>query len=262
MAMTTPLLQVHGVSKTFVEKTRELPTLRNVSISVRQGEFVSIIGPSGCGKSTLLGVIAGLIPPDEGRVLLNSAVVTGQVGLAGYMPQKDLLVPWRTVLDNVILAQEIAGVPRAEARAKARPLLEEFGLDPFASAHPHTLSGGMRQRAAFLRTVLFEKELLLLDEPFGALDSLTRSAMHQWLLSLWERLGKTVVLVTHDMDEALLLSDRIYVMTPLPGQVRSELAVTLPRPRRYDLVLTQDFIARKAALLAALRDGAALAGAA
>ena len=252
--MTSMLLQAQGISKTFIEKAGRLPTLRTVSISLRQGEFVSIIGPSGCGKSTLLSIVAGLVPPDDGRVLLHGDVVTGQAGLVGYMPQKDLLVPWRTVLDNVILSQEIAGLSRRSGRAKAMPLIEEFGLGAFASAYPHTLSGGMRQRAAFLRTVLFEKEALLLDEPCGALDALTRSTMHEWLLGLWNRLSKTVVLVTHDVDEAILLSDRVYVMTPLPGQVKAEFAITLPRPRRYDLVLTQDFLKHKAVLLSALRD--------
>jgi ABC-type nitrate/sulfonate/bicarbonate transport system ATPase subunit len=169
------------------------------------------------------------------------------------MPQKDLLMPWRTVADNVVLGMEVAGVRRDEARREAMPLIEAFGLGGFESAYPRALSGGMRQRAAFLRTVLFKKDILLLDEPFGALDALTRQAMHEWLLDVWEKLGTTIVFVTHDVEEATFLSDRVYVMTSRPGQIKAELPIDLPRPRTYDVVVSEDFLRLKAQLLAELR---------
>ncbi len=215
-----------------------LAVLDDVAFDVRSGEFVSVIGPSGCGKSTLFDVIAGLERPDAGRVLVDGADATGRVEHAAYMPQRDLLFPWRSVLDNTALGLEVAGVRRREARARARALFGPFGLAGFEDARPEALSGGMRQRAALLRTVVQERSLLLLDEPFGALDSLTRSDMQAWLAGVWARYGWTVLLVTHDIREAVFLSDRVIVLTPRPATVRTEVSVDLPRPRATGLALT------------------------
>ena len=250
---------VQGVSKSFGEKGRSVQALHGVNLHARDAEFVTLIGPSGCGKSTLFNVISGVESPDEGRVYVNGVEATNQVGLVGYMPQNDLLLPWRTVLDNSILGMEVARVSKGEARERALPLLAEFGLAGFEHAYPYALSGGMRQRAAFLRTVLFQKEIMLLDEPFGALDALTRATMQEWLLGVWEKLGKTIVFVTHDVDEAVLLADRVYVMTARPGQIKMELAIDLPRPRHYDMVTSEGFLGHKRTLLKALQEESARA---
>ena len=216
-----------------------LAVLDDVAFDVAPGEFVSVIGPSGCGKSTLFDVIAGLERPDAGRVLVDGADATGHVEHAAYMPQRDLLFPWRTVLDNTTLGLEVAGVRRREARARAQPLFAPFGLAGFEHARPDALSGGMRQRAALLRTVVQERSLLLLDEPFGALDSLTRSEMQAWLAGVWAQYGWTVLLVTHDIREAVFLSDRVVVLTPRPATVRTQVHVDLPRPRSTGIALTE-----------------------
>ena len=253
---TTPtlILRAQGVSKSFEGRSGPVQALRRVNLSAREGEFVSIIGPSGCGKSTLFNIFSGVLKPDEGHVYIHDQAVGGRVGFTGYMPQKDLLLPWRTVLDNVILGPEVAGVPKQDALEEALPLLREFGLAGFESAYPHTLSGGMRQRVAFLRTVLYGKDILLLDEPFGALDAMTRSAMQEWLLGVWQRMRQTIIFVTHDVEEAVLLSDRVYVMTARPGQIRKEIAVDLPRPRTYEMLADRRFLDHKLELLQALRE--------
>lgn len=239
-------LKLEEVHKTY---PGGLVALDGVSLSVEEGEFVTIIGPSGCGKSTLFNLIAGLGLSSRGKILLDGREIAGRTGLVGYMPQKDLLLPWRNVLDNVILGPELAGEPRERARREAKEMLPLFGLEEFANSYPATLSGGMRQRAAFLRTVLCHKDVMLLDEPFGALDALTRAQMQVWLLDLWERLRRTVLFVTHDIDEALLLSDRVYVLSARPGRVRSEMAVRLARPRRLEMVTTATFVQMKKTLL-------------
>jgi ABC-type nitrate/sulfonate/bicarbonate transport system ATPase subunit len=255
MGITEPSstkLELRNLTKSFWGKWGYLPTLEDMNLTVRAGEFVSVVGPSGCGKSTLFNVIAGLEPADGGQVLLDGQDVTGQVGLFGYMLQRDLLLPWRTVLDNVILGAEIAGHDRKAARQEAGELLPLFGLAGFADNYPATLSGGMRQRAALLRTMLCKQEVLLLDEPFGALDALTRADMQEWLLKVWERLRHTVLFITHDVEEAVFLSDRVYVLTPRPARVRLELPIGLSRPRPRDLVTSPAFIALKRRLLEAL----------
>ena len=252
---TTPLsLQAQGVSKRFEGRGGAVQALRQVNLSAREGEFVSIIGPSGCGKSTLFNIFSGVLKPDEGHVYIHDQAVGGRVGFTGYMPQKDLLLPWRTVQDNVILGSEVAGVPKQDAVEEALPLLREFGLGGFESAYPHTLSGGMRQRVAFLRTVLYGKDILLLDEPFGALDAMTRSAMQEWLLGVWRRMRQTIIFVTHDVEEAVLLSDHVYVMTARPGQIRKKIAVDLPRPRTYEMLVDRRFLDHKLELLQALHE--------
>ncbi len=246
-------VRAEGVSKHLLQHGRQFAVLQEVDLDAQDGEFVSLIGPSGCGKSTLLNIIAGLEQPSSGTLYLNGRRAEQRLGTVGYMQQKDLLLPWRNVLDNIILGLELRGVSRRLARGRALALMGQFGLKGFETAYPYALSGGMRQRAAFLRTILPEQEVFLLDEPFGALDALTRTQLHEWLLGLWETLHKTIVLVTHDVEEAIFLSDRVYVMTARPGRVKLVQGIDLPRPRRLDMVTTAHFVALKAQLLAALR---------
>jgi NitT/TauT family transport system ATP-binding protein len=203
--------------------------LSGVSLHAAAGELLAVVGPSGCGKSTLLELICGLQRPDEGVLACAPAVL---------MPQRDLLLPWLSALDNAALALRIAGLPRAQARARAAALFAELGLEGFEHAHASELSGGMRQRVAFLRTLLSGKRVLCLDEPFGALDAITRAEMQEWLAGALAREPRTVVLVTHDVEEAIVLADRVAVLSPRPGRVIEELEVELPRPRaRTDATL-------------------------
>ena len=226
-----------------------LHVLREVSLDVRAGEFVSIIGPSGCGKSTLLNIVSGLLDVDTGVVMLNGDPSARRLGNVAYMQQRDLLMPWRDVLDNAALGLELAGVPRSAARARALEALPVFGLEGFGAAYPAQLSGGMRQRVALMRTTLPERDLLLLDEPFGALDAMTRGDLQRWLVGMFEGSGMGVLLVTHDVEEALILSDRVLVLSGRPGRNAGELEVTLPRPR-HDVDVTDDsFIELKRRLL-------------
>ena len=245
-------MRLSGVSKAYpANGGQPVQALRRVSLHVGPGEFVSLVGPSGCGKSTLLGLIAGLEEPTDGAIEIATEA-DGVPGQVAYMPQRDLLLPWRSLLDNATLGAEVGGGDRAAARERAQALLPSFGLEGFADALPHTLSGGMRQRAALLRTVLLDREILLLDEPFGALDALTRAALQEWLLQIWERLKAAVLFVTHDVEEALWLSDRVYVMTRRPGSIQLDLSVSLPRPRTRAVRGTPEFAALKQRLLDAL----------
>jgi ABC-type nitrate/sulfonate/bicarbonate transport system ATPase subunit len=246
-------IRVEGVSKHLLHNGQQFAVLREVDLYADDGEFVSLIGPSGCGKSTLLNIIAGLDHPSHGALYLNGRCVEQRLGTVGYMQQKDLLLPWRTVLDNIILGLEVQGVARRLARQRALTLMEQFGLKGFETAYPSTLSGGMRQRAALLRTILPDHEVFLLDEPFGALDALNRAQIHEWLLGLWESLHKTIVLVTHDVDEAIFLADRVYVMTARPGRVKLVQDIDLPRPRHLEMLTTSPFMVLKEHLLTALR---------
>jgi NitT/TauT family transport system ATP-binding protein len=228
-----------------------LTALDRLDLSVRAGEVVAVVGPSGCGKSTLLELVAGLQEPDAGRIRVAGAGDRREA--CAFMPQHDLLLPWRDAAGNAALALECAGVRRAEAREQAIPLFERLGLAEFERARPAELSGGMRQRVAFLRTLLVGRPILLLDEPFGALDSITRGSMQEWLMDALAAEPRTVLLVTHDVDEALVLADRVAVLSPRPGRVRAELAVDLPRPRRRrELVTDPAFAELKARALEAL----------
>ncbi len=238
----------------------EVEAVRDVNLEVGRGELVALVGPSGCGKSTLLAAIAGLLEPDEGEIWLDGAPAPNRLGRVALMPQRDALLPWRSVLDNAIIGLEVAGIDKREARERARALLPRFGLAGFGDHYPAALSGGMRQRAAFLRTVLAEREVLLLDEPFGALDALTRRSMQEWLLDLWDELGRSILLVTHDVEEALLLADRVAVMTARPGRIKLVEPVHLPRPRTPAMISDPEFVAQKAALLETLHDEVALVG--
>ncbi len=248
MSLAPAELRVEQVSKRFAGA----PVLQQVSLTAPAGAFISIIGPSGSGKTTLFNLIAGLEPPDSGRVWLAGDDVTGQRGLVAYMPQRDALLPWRTVLDNAVLAATVQRGDVPAARVAAARLLPVFGLEGYGDQLPAVLSGGMRQRAALLRTVMWQRAVMLLDEPFGALDALTRAALHRWLLDLWHTLERTVVLVTHDIEEAILLSDRVYVLSSRPAQVVRVVDIPLPRPRSYELVTGAAFVSLKAQLLAAI----------
>ncbi|KWX88452.1 ABC transporter ATP-binding protein, partial [Paenibacillus riograndensis] len=242
MAGAPPALEVNGVTKAFFHRRRETRVLDNVSLRVEPQEFVSIVGPSGCGKSTLFHIIGGLEQPDAGTISMNGKPVTGQRGEISYMPQQPALFPWRTIEDNVLLAGELKGEPRAEARAAAGLWLDKVGLGGLERAYPHMLSGGMQQRAAFLRALLAPQELMLLDEPFSALDALTRSEMQRWLLELWEENRRSVLFITHNIEEALLLSSRLYVFSGRPGPVLHTVQVPSPRPRPRAITEYPEFL--------------------
>lgn len=250
--MTTPKLELRSVSKTFHGEERDVQALEDVSLRVMPGEFVTIIGPSGSGKSTLFNLIVGLLQPGSGEICIDGEICRDRTGRVGYMPQRDLLLPWRSVLDNVIIPLELRGIPRKEARQQALELLPRFGLEEFAKVYPDALSGGMRQRAALLRTVLIGQDTLLLDEPFGALDALTRRELQDWLLDLWRQFGQTVVFITHDVEEAIYLADRVHVLSARPGRVIRTLDVDLPRPRRRGMIADPAFGRQAAEMLAAL----------
>ena len=239
------VIKLDNLTKHYEVDGKRLTVLDGVSLSVEEGEFISLIGPSGCGKSTLFNIICGLVKPDGGRIVLGGREEVRPRDMVSYMPQKDYLLPWRTVLDNVILAREVAGVNRNEAKSEARELMPLFGLAGFENSFPSELSGGMRQRAALMRTALARRPVWLLDEPFGALDAITRSKMQQWLLEVWNRFRQTVFFVTHDIDEALFLSDRVYVLTPRPSRVSLHLEVDLPRSRSAEILTEPRFLLLK-----------------
>jgi NitT/TauT family transport system ATP-binding protein len=237
--------ELHGATRRFGEVT----ALEDLSLSVEPGEVVAIVGPSGCGKSTLLELLAGLQEPDEGTV---------EAEPAAYMPQRDLLLPWRTALANAALALECAGFAKAAARREAQPLFERFGLGGFEGARPHELSGGMRQRVALARTFLSGRPLVLLDEPFASLDQITRGSLQEWLADTLREEPRTVVLVTHDVQEALYLADRVAIMSPRPGRIVAELEVPITRPRpRRETITSREFATLEEQALAALEPKAA-----
>lgn len=251
--MSTPKLCVDNVSKSYAIDGRQVQVLEDINLAVWPGEFVTLLGPSASGKSTLFNIIVGLQEPDAGTIRLDGEVANKRSGRVGYMPQKDLLLPWRTVLDNVILGPEIAGTTREEAVQRAREFIPLFGLEGFENSYPSALSGGMRQRAALLRTFLFQKDLLLLDEPFGALDALTRMELQEWLLDVWHQFQHTILFITHDVDEAIFLSDRVYIMTLRPGRIRDVVSVELSRPRERAVENEPGFIQLRSRLLSILR---------
>jgi ABC-type nitrate/sulfonate/bicarbonate transport system ATPase subunit len=245
MSAPASKLVLENLSMVFHTGGKEFVALEPTDLAAPTGRFISLIGPSGCGKSTLFNIIAGLQAPTTGRVLIDGQDFTGYIGQVGYMLQKDLLLPWRTVLDNVALGMEISGVPIKEARARALPLIIKYGLSGFEHQYPSSLSGGMRQRAALLRTLLVERDVVLLDEPFGALDAQTKSQMQEWLLQIFADFGRTVIFVTHDVEEAVFLSDEIHVMASRPGRIIETLPIDLPRPRDRAIVSTPRFVAMK-----------------
>src|SRR5882762_3492165 len=243
--MASPKLRIDDVSMTFATPGGAFEALAHVTLSVPAGSFVSLIGSSGCGKSTIFNIVAGLQEPTDGRVMIDGIDATGTIGRVGYMLQKDLLLPWRTLIDNIILGMELQGVPLRQARDKALPLLRRYGLGGFEHAYPNALSGGMRQRAALLRTLLFDTDVILLDEPFGALDAQTKLQMQEWLMRLWSDFSKTVVFVTHDIEEAIYLSDEVHVMASRPGRIIETISVAIERPRLRTSALSPEFLALK-----------------
>ncbi|GGA07846.1 ABC transporter ATP-binding protein [Paenibacillus marchantiophytorum] len=234
-------LELQGIQHTFAGKKQRVTVLSDISLHVKEGEFVTIIGPSGSGKSTLFHIIGGLVTPTAGDVWLDGAKVTGIKGLISYMPQQPALFPWRTIEANVALAQEVAGVPRQDAVAKAREWLPKVGLAGYEQELPHVLSGGMQQRVSFLRALLSPQEVMCLDEPFGSLDALTRQDMQAWLLNIWEKNRRSILFVTHSIEEALFLSDRIYVISNKPAEILEELVVPFARPRQEEVNLEPAF---------------------
>ncbi|MGH7397857.1 MAG: ABC transporter ATP-binding protein [Candidatus Rokuibacteriota bacterium] len=239
-----PLIEVRGASKTFGTRSGEsIQALAEVSLGIAPGEFVCIVGASGCGKSTLLRLVAGLVAPTMGGVTIGGSAVTGPRRDIGMVFQDPVLLPWRTVLKNVLVPAEVIGMERREAARRAAALLDLVGLGGFTDKYPGELSGGMRQRAAIARALMHDPEILLMDEPFGALDAMTREAMNQELLRIWQGNRKTVILVTHSIDEAVFLADRVVVMSPRPGSVRQTLAVDVERPRTSHTRLDPTFLA-------------------
>ncbi|MGA7396656.1 MAG: ABC transporter ATP-binding protein [Solirubrobacterales bacterium] len=255
-------LHIDGVSKVYKGSGGgdDVTALQDVTIEIGSGEFVSIVGPSGCGKSTLFNIIAGLIRPSRGKVLLDGQQPDELLGSVGYMPQRDCLMPWRSVLDNTTLGLELAGVRKKEAHKQAMAEFERFGLAGFEKQWPAKLSGGMKQRAALLRTFLAGRDVMLLDEPFGALDALTRANMQNWLLDVWNEDRKTILFVTHDVEEAIYLSDRVYVMSGRPGRVSLCVDVNLDRPRKPEVTMTPEFLTMKQKLMRPLEEAAAGGG--
>jgi ABC-type nitrate/sulfonate/bicarbonate transport system ATPase subunit len=238
------------LSFAYGEGEAAVETVRDFSLEVRAGEFVTIVGPSGCGKSTLFNVASGLTPATPGAVLINDEPLKGVNPYSAYMFQRDALLDWRDVLGNVSLGREFLGASKKEAEAGLRDSLAEFGLDGFDARRPYELSGGMRQRVALMRTYATDRPLLLLDEPFGALDALTRLRMQEFLLRRWDDDHRTVIFITHDVDEALLLGDRVIVLTPRPARICEEIAVGLERPRSAEaLMASPEYVALRARIM-------------
>ena len=234
-------LKAEGVSK-FYEGQK---IIDHIDIQLNQDEFVSLLGPSGIGKTTLFNILAGISAPDEGRVLLEGRDITGVSGNAGYMQQKDLLLPYKSILDNVCIPLRLKGVHKKEAQVKALPLFREFGIEGYENKYPSQLSGGMRQRAALLRTYLFSEKLMLLDEPFSALDAMTRASMHRWFQQIAKTHHTSAILITHDIDEAIFLSNRIYLMAGTPGKIVREIQIQRPGEKDESFLQTERFMEYK-----------------
>ena len=239
----TPCVDVRGASKIYPSRRGEVVALQDVSLRVEDGEFISLLGPSGCGKSTLLKCVAGLEDLSSGHLIVRGKPVDGPPDGLGMVFQRDLLLDWRTVLDNVLIMAEFQGLSRREQKPRAIALLERFGLGGFIDRHPWELSGGMRQRAAICRALLTEPQILLMDEPFGALDAMTRDDLNVELTRIWQTARRTVLFVTHSIAEAIFLSDRVVVMSPSPGRVREVVTIDLPRPRPLAIQGTPEFAA-------------------
>ena len=243
------ILQAENITKKYGSQT----IIQNINIELHKGELVSLLGVSGSGKTTLFHVLSGLTDPQEGRVLLAGEDITGKPGKISYMLQKDLLLPYYTVLDNVALPLVIKGMKKKQAREKARPLFADFGLEGTENHYPAALSGGMRQRAALLRTYLCSDGVALLDEPFSALDTITKSAIHEWYLDIMQKIRLSTLFITHDIDEAILISDRIYILSGVPGVISDEITIDEKKPRTNDFTLTPEFIAYKKRIIESLR---------
>lgn len=244
-----PKLSVNHISKSFEDQQ----VLEDITVTLNEGELVCLLGVSGVGKTTLFNVISGLTLPDCGSITLNGRDITGKPGNVSYMLQKDLMLPYRTIEDNVALPLCIKGEKKRAARKKVEPYFARFGLEGTQKKYPNQLSGGMRQRAAFLRTYMFSQDVALLDEPFSALDSITKSSMHQWYLSVMDEIHLSTLFITHDIDEAILLSDRIYLLTGRPGRIADEIVIKEKKPRDEDFNLTEEFLRYKKEIREKLR---------
>jgi len=241
-------LTLKSVSKSFFGKKSKRLVLSDISFHVNSGEILGIVGPSGCGKTTLLNIIAGLLIPDSGKYLIdikNESIL----GHVGYMQQKDLLFPWLTVLENVLLGPDSKNINKDTLRDKSIELLSKFGLKDVLNEYPVVLSGGMRQRVAFLRTIIGSDNIILLDEPFASLDALTRTNLQDWILQIHEILPRTIILVTHDVDEAIYLSDRVLVMSSSPSYIEEDVIIDFPRPRLRKEIKSKSFLEKKFFLL-------------
>ena len=247
-------VEITGLSKSYQMDNRELLVLNGVNLQVEAGEFISIIGPSGCGKSTLFRIIAGLEKDFLGMAYINGYDIQTEKPRLAYMLQKDLLLPWRTVWQNIVLPLELAGTLKDKDTAFLTNMAEEFGLSGFLQAWPDELSGGMRQRTALLRTWLMEGTVMLLDEPFASLDALTRNQMQDWLTAVWENHKKTVLFITHDIEEAVYLSDRVYVMRSRPGKLTESIPISFSRPRKREMLYTEEFLGYKKKLMSLLEE--------
>jgi len=242
------ILRTENITKSYNDKT----VIEDINIHLKEGELVSLLGVSGSGKTTLFNIISGLIMPDVGSVLLSDRDITGKPGSVAYMLQKDMLLPHKKIIDNVSLPLLLKGMPRKDARAHADRLFEEFGLEGTQNKYPSQLSGGMKQRAALLRTYMASDGVVLLDEPFSALDTLTKSAMHKWYLQVMEHISLSTLFITHDIDEAIRLSDRIYIMSGAPGRIADEIVIEEKRPRREAFDLTPEFLEYKRRIISKL----------
>ncbi|GBF36744.1 ABC transporter ATP-binding protein [Methanofervidicoccus abyssi] len=245
------ILEIRNVSKKFVSKKKEILAVDNITFNVKYNEFLSIVGPSGCGKSTLLRMIAGLEKPTSGEILMENRRIEGPGAERGLVFQQYTLLPWRTVLDNVAFGLEIRGIPKKERYEIAKRFIKMIGLEGFEEAYPYELSGGMQQRGAIARTLANDPKIVLMDEPFGALDTQTRTILQHELLKIWEKEKKTVIFVTHSVDEAIYLSDRVIVMTARPGKIKDIIPIDLERPRKRD---TLEFIEYKRKITNILKD--------
>ncbi|MGI6361124.1 MAG: ABC transporter ATP-binding protein [Bacillota bacterium] len=247
--MPKQVLKAENVSKTFEDK----PVFKNLSLCLYEGEMLCLTGASGIGKTTLFNLLSGLIKPDEGRIFLGEQDITGLPGQISFMQQKDLLLPYYTVLHNTALPLLVKGMEKIKALAKAEKYFPFFGLEGYQELYPHELSGGMRQRAALLRTYMQSQQVVLLDEPFGALDAATRYKMQEWYLEIAETMQLSTIFITHDLDEAILLSDRILVLGGQPAQITAELKITYPHHKRQQFSVSEDFIHYKKDLLSAIK---------
>ena len=242
------ILRTENISKTYGD--REI--VKDINITLNKGELVSLLGVSGSGKTTIFNLISGLQKPDEGQIILEDNDITGQAGKISYMLQKDLLFQHKTIVDNVALPLIIKGVRKKEARKRAAEAFEAFGLGGCEKRYPSQLSGGMRQRAALLRTYLASDGVALLDEPFSALDTLSKGAMHKWYLEVMEHIDLSTLFITHDIDEAILLSDRVYILSGSPGRIVAEIKIEEPKPRDKDFTLTEKFLEIKKNIIESL----------
>ncbi|WP_239617153.1 ABC transporter ATP-binding protein [Cohnella mopanensis] len=253
-------LELSGIYKAYTRGKQQVPVLSDINLQVKAGEFVTLIGPSGSGKSTLFRLIGGVERADRGTIVIDGQEVSGQRGLISYMPQQAALFPWLSVRDNISSALVTAGASKSEAKQSAMEWLERIQLGHVAKEYPHVLSGGMQMRVSFLRALLMKRNLMCLDEPFAALDALTRADMQRWLLQLWEADRRSVLFVTHSIEEALMLSDRIYVLSSAPATVLREIAIPFERPRRADVWTDPAFVELKREVLALLEYGDSMIG--